>query len=195
MTARKRQAWNYTPDLPLRSAPFLHWPLRPAAVVRHLVKAWRPLTSRVLMLAVSFAVWQWASPSLSEAESLRPGWILEIWVRNIVLVTVVAGGLHLLLQRYRVQGDGLRYDARSLTKNKSLFLFNDQVKDNMFLTLLPAMVAATVWESWAGGPTPTGLSGTGPSATIRCGSWCCWVSSPSGRFSTSGPATGCSIGR
>ena len=104
------------------------------------------------MLVVAFALWEWFRPSLAEAESLRLGWILEIWVRNIVLVTVVAGGLHLLLQRYRVQGDGLRYDSRPLTKNKSLFLFNDQVKDNMFLTLLPAMVAATVWESlgwWA----------------------------------------------
>ena len=104
------------------------------------------------MLGVAFALWEWFRPSLAEAESLRLGWILEIWVRNVVLVTVVAGGLHLLLQRYRVQGDGLRYDGRPLTKHKSLFLFNDQVKDNMFLTLLPAMVAATVWESlgwWA----------------------------------------------
>ena len=152
MTARKRQTWNYTPDLPLRSAPFLHWPLRPGAVARHLFKTWRPLTARVVMLAVAFVVWSWASPSMSEAGSLRPGWIAEIWIRNVVLVTVVAGGLHLLLQRYRVQGDGLRYDARPLTKNKSLFLFNDQVADNMFLTLLPAMLAATAWETlgwWA----------------------------------------------
>ena len=152
MTARKRQAWNYTPDLPLRSAPFLHWPLRPAAIGRHLVKTWRPLTSRVLMLAVAFALWEWASPSLAEAESLRLGWMLEIWVRNIVLLTVVAGGLHLFLQRYRVQGDGLRYDARPMTKNKRMFLFNDQVKDNLFLSLVPAMVVATAWESlgwWA----------------------------------------------
>ena len=104
------------------------------------------------MLVVAFALWEWFRPSLTEAESLRLGWILEIWVRNVVLVTVVAGGLHLFLQRYRVQGDGLRYDGRPLTKKKSLFLFNDQVKDNMFLTLMPAMVAATVWESlgwWA----------------------------------------------
>ncbi len=152
MTARKRQAWNYTPELPLRSAPFLHWPLRPAAIARHLVRTWRPLTSRVFMLAVAFAVWEWARPSLAEAESLRLGWILEIWVRNIVVLAVVAGGLHLILQRHRTQGDGLRYDARPLTKNKSLFLFNDQVKDNMFLSLVPAMIVATAWESlgwWA----------------------------------------------
>ena len=152
MTARKRPAWNYTPELPLRSAPFLHWPPRPAATARHLLKTWQPLTSRALMLAVAFVLWEWARPSLAEAESLRPGWIAEIWVRNIVLLTVVAGGLHLLLQRYRVQGDGLRYDARPMTRNKSLFLFDDQVKDNMFLSLASAMAVATVWESlgwWA----------------------------------------------
>ena len=102
MTARKLPAWNYTPELPLRSAPFLHWPLQPAAITRHLVKTWMPITSRVFMLAVAYALWAWARPSLAEAESLRLGWILEIWFRNMVLLTAVAGGLHLFLQRYRV---------------------------------------------------------------------------------------------
>lgn len=151
-SASRRPAWNYTPELPLRSAPFWHWPLRPAAIARHLGKTWRPLTSRVAMLAVAFAVWEWFRPSLAEAQALRIGWIAEIWVRNLVLVTVVAGGLHLMLHRNRLQGDALRYDARPLTRNKSLFLFNDQVADNMFLTLVPAMLAATAWESlgwWA----------------------------------------------
>ena len=68
------------------------------------------------MLGVAFALWEWFRPSLAEAESLRLGWILEIWVRNVVLVTVVAGGLHLFLQRHRVQGDGLRYDSWPLTR-------------------------------------------------------------------------------
>ena len=39
-----------------------------------------------------------------------------------------------------------------MTRDKSLFLFNDQVKDNMFLSLVPAMLVATAWESlgwWA----------------------------------------------
>ena len=104
------------------------------------------------MLAVAFALSAWARPSLAEAESLRLGWILEIWFRNLVVLTVVAGGLHVFLQRYRVQGDGLRYDTRPMTKNKSLFLFNDQLRDNMFLSLVPAMLVATAWESlgwWA----------------------------------------------
>ena len=152
MSARRQSAWNYTPELPLRSAPFLHWPLRPAAISRHLVKTWRLLTPRVVMLAVVFAVWEWASPSLAEAGSLRPGWMLEIWVRNLVVLTVVAGGLHLVLQRHRVQGDGLRYDARPMITNKSLFLFGDQVKENMFLSMVPAMAVATAGESlgwWA----------------------------------------------
>ena len=147
VTANKRQAWNYTPDLPLRSAPFLHWPLRPAAIGQHLVKSWQPLTARVAKLAAAFVLWEWSRPSLAEAESFRLDWILEIWIRNIVLLAVVAGGLHLFLQRFRAQGDDLRYDARPMTKNKSLFLFNDQVKENMFLSMVPGMVVATAVES------------------------------------------------
>ena len=147
------------------------------------------------MLAVAFALWEWASPSLAEAESLQLGWILEIWVRNVVLLTVVAGGLHLFLQRYRVQGDGLRYDARPLTRNKSLFLFNDQVKDNMFLSLVPAIGGG----DGMGVARLVGLRQRGRTPLVvrrqpGVVSWCCWAWSPSGRSFTSGRATGCSTG-
>lgn len=140
--------WNHTPPLPLRSAPFLHWPIDLRALAVHLARSWRPLGSRVFLLAAAFVVWRWFSPSLSEAETVRFGWIARIWVRNIVLLLVVAGGAHLLLHRYRVQGDELRYDLRPMGKNKRVFLFHDQVLDNMFLTLVPASVIATLWESF-----------------------------------------------
>ena len=146
MTTTDRQIWNVTPDLPLRSAPFLQWPLRPAAIAAHLARTWAPLRSRAFMLAVAFGLWHWGSPSMTQAASVEPGWVLGLWLRNVVLVLVVAGGLHLWLERWRRQGDGLRYDPRPLGRNKRLFLFDDQVKDNMFLTLVPCMLFGTAWE-------------------------------------------------
>ncbi|WP_428120492.1 hypothetical protein [Candidatus Poriferisodalis sp.] len=89
--------WNYTPELPLRSAPFLHWPPRPGAIATHLVRTWLPLRSRFFMLAVSFGIWAWFMPSLERTKHFELGWIFEAWLRNLILVTVVAGGLHVWL--------------------------------------------------------------------------------------------------
>ncbi len=154
-----RTVWNHTPELPLRSAPLWHWPPEPGAIGRHLAKTWQPLRPRVFMLAVAVAVWAWLMPSAETAESLAPGWIAGIWLRNLALVSVVAGGVHLWLFRWGRQGDGLRYDTRPLGVNKRKFLFGDQVKDNMTLTLVSAVAVWTLAESailwaWANGVAP-----------------------------------------
>ena len=111
------------------------------------------------MLMVAVVVWLWFSPSRAEATSLRAGWMLEIWGRNVALVLLAAGVPHLWLYRWRRQGDDLRYDQRRLGRNKRLFLFRDQVKDNAFLSLVPATIIGTTWEvlgwwAWANGVTP-----------------------------------------
>ncbi len=108
-----RAAWNYTPELPLRSAPFLHWPLRPSPIARHIGRTWLPLRSRFFMLAVSFAVWAWFMPSLERTESFEFSWIFGIWLRNLILVTLVAGGLHVWFYVVRRQGDALLLGPRA----------------------------------------------------------------------------------
>jgi len=112
-----------------------------------MVTVWQPLSSRMIILAVSVVVWRWWSPTMIEAATIRPGWVAEIWLRNIVVVLGSAGLTHLWLYRWRRQGDNLRYDARPLAR-KRLFLFGDQTKDNMFLTLTSGVAVWTAWESF-----------------------------------------------
>jgi len=45
---------------------------------------------------------------------------------------LVAGGLHLLLWKFGVQGDDYRYDMRPMAKGAKVFHFQNQVYDNMF---------------------------------------------------------------
>ena len=147
-----RAMWHYTPELPLRSAPFLHWPLRPGAIAKYLGRTWLPLRSRFFMLAVSFGIWAWFMPSLERTKSFEVGWIFEVWLRNLILVTLVAGGLHVWFYVVRRQGDSLRYDSRPFGRNKRVFLFGNQVRENTFLTLTSAVVVWTGFESlmlWA----------------------------------------------
>jgi sterol desaturase/sphingolipid hydroxylase (fatty acid hydroxylase superfamily) len=138
--------WAFTPALPLRTAPIARRPLDPAALGRHLLSVWHPLSSRMVILAASFVAWIWFSPTVAEAATISPGWVAEILIRNYVVVLGSAGLTHLWLYTWRRQGDELRYDARPLGRNKRIFLFGDQVKDNMFLTLVFAVPIGTAWE-------------------------------------------------
>lgn len=54
--------------------------------------------------------------------------------------------MHWWLWTRRARQD-LRYDTRPMGKNKRLFLFDDQVKDNLALTLVSAMLIGMLWES------------------------------------------------
>ena len=162
MTGRATSAprWQYTPHLPLEPAPFLRWPPNPLAIGRHVVGTWQPLSTRVFMALVAWAIWEWFTPPLAAAESFAIGWMAQIWLRNLVLVAAITGLLHWWLWIRRGQGDELRYDSRALGRNKKIFLFGDQVKDNVFLTLVSAMAIGSLWESigwwaYATGTAPT----------------------------------------
>ncbi len=142
-----RKIWNYTPELPLKIAPYWDWPARPLAAIRCLLQSWNPATQRFLMLIVAFAVWAWFTPELERSKTLEFGWVFEIWLRNLAILLIVAGGLHLALWKYRTQQDEYRYDMRPMAKGAKIFTFKNQVWDNMFWTLGPALAFATFWES------------------------------------------------
>ena len=143
---RSRRAWHFVPALPLTQAPYFEWPLHLGASLRHLVELWRPFNQRFFLLLIAIAAWTWFTPSLERAREFRLDWMLEIGLRNLVIVLVVAGGLHLLLFTFRRQGDDTRYDARPLARKARQFHFGDQVWDNMFWTLVGSVPIGTLWE-------------------------------------------------
>ena len=142
----KRRAWHYVPQLPLAQAPYFEWPFSPGASLRYLFNVWRPFNQRFLLLLLAIACWTWFTPSLERAREFRLDWMLEIGLRNLVIVLFVAGGLHLLLFTFRRQQDETRYDARPLGTNSKQFHFGNQVADNMFWTLVGSVPIGTLWE-------------------------------------------------
>ena len=147
VTQKKRQSWHFTPDLPLRQAPYFESPLSIRDSLLYLLNVWRPFNLRFLLLTLAVVSWVWFTPSLERAQEFRLDWILEIGLCNLIIVLVVAGGLHLLLYTFKRQGDDEHYDSRPLVKNSSRFHFGDQVWDNMFWTLISAVPIGTLWES------------------------------------------------
>jgi lathosterol oxidase len=141
-----RKIWHYKPDQPVRQAPYFEFPFSLINSLKYLYGVWRPFSQRFWLLLIAIGIWNWFTPSFERAASFELDWMLEIALRNLVIVLVVAGGLHLFLFTFRRQADDLRYDARPLSKKSKTFHFGNQVWDNMFWTLVGAVPIGTLWE-------------------------------------------------
>ena len=69
-----------------------------------------------------------------------------MYIRNMILMSVVAGGLHLYFYTFTKQGKDLRYDPRPLMKNGRQFTLGGQIRDNMFWTLISGVTIWTIYE-------------------------------------------------
>jgi len=155
----ENKAWNYHPDLPLKDPSIFVWPPNPAFLMRWFARNWLTLSERVLMVIIAVGLWLVAYPKLETAQSFAFGWIAQVWLVNMVLMIVSAGGLHLYFITYRKQGKRLKFDPRDQGRNNRLWNFSDQVKDNMFWSLgsgvvqLTGFQVITMW-AMANGYTP-----------------------------------------
>jgi lathosterol oxidase len=144
--SRSSRTWNHKPALPIPNSPLFDWPPRPAAAVRWVSNRWINISYSSLFLLIAVLVYMFAGPSAETASLLAPGWIFQIWFRNLILLTLFAGGLHLWLYTFSMQGERLKFDARSFIKNNGSFTFRNQVYDNMFWSLTSGVAAWTFFE-------------------------------------------------
>ncbi len=137
---------EWRPPYPVAYAPLFSWPPRPLVLLKWAVNFPGLLWPRNLVVLVITAVsWFWFQPGLDRCAVFQWDWIAELWVRNQVLIWLVYGGYHFYL--YVLKGEGTRgkYDARWPARNSRVFLFRDQVWDNIFWT---AGVAGLLWTAY-----------------------------------------------
>jgi lathosterol oxidase len=145
MSARKKP-WNYQPDLPLQLSPCFSWPANPLVIAKWIFRGWFPVSERLIILLLSIASWAWFHPGLETCRELAFGWIAEIYLRNMVLMCVVAGSLHLYFYVWRRQGNERQYDTRPFAENNRVFTFNSQLRDNIFWTCASGVTIWTAYE-------------------------------------------------
>lgn len=144
--------WNYTPTVPLRVSPYFRWPPRPMSVLRWFLAGWFPLTDRLLILILAALSSVYFQAELEQIPGAGIGWVIEILIRNLVLMILVAGGLHLYFYVFKVQGNERRFDARPFATSSKVFTFGAQVHDNIFWTLVSGVSIWTLYEAallWA----------------------------------------------
>ncbi|NRB34315.1 MAG: sterol desaturase family protein [Rhodobacteraceae bacterium] len=138
--------WNCRPDHPVRLNPLFQWPLDVKAVWDWYRGAWLGITSLTLTFGIAALVYVSFLPPLVQMATFQPGWMVTIWLLNLVPQTIVAGGLHYWLYLRKGQGRITKFDKRDLTRKNGTFTFSNQVWDNIWWTLGSAITVATVYQ-------------------------------------------------
>jgi len=129
---KSKKTWHYTPSLPLRVSPYFRWPPDAVAVLKWIFRGWFPVSERLIVLLLSILSWVYFHPALERCREFALDWMAQIYLRNLALMIIVAGGLHLYFYTWRRQGDERRYDARPFPTNTRVFTFRSQLRDNIF---------------------------------------------------------------
>ncbi|NVK12758.1 MAG: sterol desaturase family protein [Rhodobacteraceae bacterium] len=143
---REAERWHYHPKGPVPLNPLFSWPPRPTAVLSWYRGAWMEITSLTLCLLLALAVYARILPPLAEMAEFRPGWMLRVWLANLLPQAAVAGGLHWWLYMRKGQGMMKKFDKRDLSRGNGTFTFKNQVWDNIWWTLGSAITVATVYQ-------------------------------------------------
>ena len=144
--------WRHRPATPIAVSPLFAWPPDPRRVARWFGARWVNIAENSLVAIIAAACWTWLQPPLEAMRALSVDWIAAIWLRNLVLMIAVAGGLHLYFHGWRRQGRALKYDPRDLGGAGRGFTFQSQLRDNVFWTLASGVTVWTGYEAlmfWA----------------------------------------------
>ena len=129
------KGWLHNPELPIGMSPLFQWPPSPSAALGWLARSWLQLSSVVIIFTFAL-IGAWLLPSAETMKILAPGWMLQIWARHVVFLTLVAGGLHLWFITIQGQGEAFKFDPRKQATKNRQFLFNNQVHENVFFSLV-----------------------------------------------------------
>jgi len=144
--SRFSKQWNYRPNTPIQTSPLFRWPLNIGDYARWFAARWFVFGENLIIAALAVLTWFTFQPTLEETRSFELGWIAQMFIRNFLLIVVVAGGLHFFLHSRKIQGDQLKFDGRDLKAGGRRYTLNSQLKDNIFWTLSSGVFFWTAFE-------------------------------------------------
>ena len=140
-----RAKWHHLPSVPISPSPIFAWPLDFPAMFRWMLRQWLVVTERSILVLISLCSWFFLQPPLEVTANLSLDWIGLLYLRNLLLMIAVAGGLHFYFYTRKKQRDTLRYDTRDLKGMQKSFTFQSQIADNIFWTLASGV---TIWTGY-----------------------------------------------
>ncbi|MEL7428916.1 MAG: sterol desaturase family protein [Pseudomonadota bacterium] len=152
--------WHYVPQTPITTSPLFAWPPKPKNIAKWFASSWFVIGENLILVGLAVMCWAFFQPSLETTKELAPGWIAMLFVRNFLLMCIVAGGLHWYFHSEKRQGMAKKFDKRDLGAKGRTYTFGNQLYDNMFWTLASGVTLWTAWEvlmfwAMANGYAPT----------------------------------------
>lgn len=77
----------------------------------------------MFVIGISYAFF---TPEFEVMQTFSWGWIAQIVIRNVVILTLWNGAFHLWFVKYQIQGRKKKYNGNWMSKNNPTFLFSDQ---------------------------------------------------------------------
>lgn len=108
--------WNHQVQLPVQVSPVFIWPPNPRRILSWFWNSWFLISEKFILVGIAFVCWLYLHPALERCKQFEFGWIAEIHLRNLGLMFLVAGGLHLYFYTWKRQGNDRKYDARPLAR-------------------------------------------------------------------------------
>lgn len=138
---------DWRPPDALKPTPFAQWPVRLVPLVKWVFGyPGYLLPWALLYIALGALTWRYLTPELTQMKTLEVGWITFILARNLAIVVLVTSAWHGWLYVQRSQGTDYKFNDRWLATDNPTFLFNNQLHDNLFWTLLSGVPVWTAYE-------------------------------------------------
>ena len=141
-----QSTWAWHPSLPLQGNPMFAWPPRPVDAGKYLVSLGFLWSILIPFAAVATFTWTYLQPALERCAEFRVDWIVEMYARNLGLMVLAAGSLHLFFYTFKRQGNERRFDPRDMDRNNAKFFARNQVWDNMFWSCASGVTIWTAYE-------------------------------------------------
>ena len=120
-TSAGKDAWAWHPPLPLQGIPIFVWPPRPLAALSYLASLAFFWSVMIPFGALATFTWVYLQPALERSVEFQADWILQMYARNLGLMLIVAGGLHLYFYAFKQQDSERKFDPRDLVKTHRRF--------------------------------------------------------------------------
>jgi len=137
---------SYQPESRIDIPPIYAWPPKPLKALRWLFFGlfypWG-----FIFIALAFVSWYYLTPGLASMVEFKPGWIALLWLRNAALLAIVAGGLHWWFYMRRKQDKAFKFNDHWMATDSKLFLWGNQVWDNMFWSIVSGVTIWTAYEA------------------------------------------------
>ncbi|MEM7034212.1 MAG: sterol desaturase family protein [Chloroflexota bacterium] len=136
---------NWQPEAGAKEPnPLFVWPLKPIEMIKwvyHYLFPWN-----FIYMVIATLTWLYFQPALSRATEFRFDWILEVFVRNQVLLIVIVSIWHIQLWARKSQGLQYKYTSAWMGVGKRQFLWGNQLWDNVFWSCVSGGTIWTVYE-------------------------------------------------